>query len=405
MLRDSPTEFGAVTKTLHWLMVVALLAMFALGLTANELAETLRTPGKALTESLATRTALLFTLHKTLGIAVLLLALIRLAWALSQHRPNPLHPQRRLETFLARSTQALLYGCMILSPIAGWIEHAATAGFAPIAWPLGQDLPLVTKSDTVAFAFGALHRGLVWTLGIAILLHFAAALKHHILDRDQTLRRMLPGRSNAAAPGPLPPSRLPIAAAGLVLAMVAALSLASQAKDSSEARLPQGALSAGNWTVTEGTLSIAVKQLGRRVEGSFDDWTAEIAFDDSATPGPAGRVNVRIATGTLALGSLTQQALGPDFLDAIRFPEASFDGTIERLETGYAATGPLVIRDQSLTVTLPFTLEIDEDTATMTGHLTVDRLDFGIGSALPDEGTLAYSVEIGVSLTARKSVN
>lgn len=396
MLRDSPTEFGAVTKTLHWIMALAVLTMFALGLWASEMAESLLAPGATLDEDGAQRTALLFSLHKSLGILVLLAAILRLAWALGQRRPGLLQPGRVFEVFLARAVHALLYGCLLLAPLSGWIEHAATSGFAPILLPVGQDLPLVPKDKAVAETFAGVHRTLVWLFAAAITLHVAGALKHHLIDRDPTLRRMLPGRSGAPPAPSQSAGWAPLLAATAVLSIT--VSVAVFRADTEPAT--QSSSASGEWIVTGGSLSIGVTQLGRRLEGRFSDWSADIRFEEPTAPGPAGHVSVRIGTASLDLGAVTAQALGPDFLDATRFPAATFEADIALSPTGYVATGPLTLRDQSLTVTLPFDLQLDGDTATMSGRLTIDRLDYGIGASLPDEGTLAFPVDVSVTLTA-----
>jgi polyisoprenoid-binding protein YceI len=94
--------------------------------------------------------------------------------------------------------------------------------------------------------------------------------------------------------------------------------------------------------------------------------------------------------------------MGADYFDSATYPTARFEGEIVKTETGYEATGPLTIRDQSVPITLPFELTFAGDTATMRGTTTVNRLDFNIGQGTQDEGTLAFAVDIDVALTAKK---
>ena len=173
---NTNTTYGSVTRGFHWLTALLILAIIPLGAIANDL------PYDT-SEQLA-RKAWLFSLHKTLGIAVFLVALLRILWALTQTKPAPLHPQRKLETLAAETVHWLLYGSLVLVPLSGWIHHAATTGFAPIWWPLGQNLPLVPKSDSVAAVAAGLH----WILGkvmiVSLILHVAGALKHKVVDKD-----------------------------------------------------------------------------------------------------------------------------------------------------------------------------------------------------------------------------
>jgi polyisoprenoid-binding protein YceI len=145
--------------------------------------------------------------------------------------------------------------------------------------------------------------------------------------------------------------------------------------------------------------------MGSQVRGEFADCTAAITYDDPATPGPAGNVDVTISIPSLSLGSVTYQAMGADFYDAGTFPTARFTATLEKLDSGYQAVGELSVRDRVQPLTLPFDLQLDGDNAKMSGSITVNRLDFDIGRGMPDETSLAFAVEIQVELTAVKGAS
>jgi polyisoprenoid-binding protein YceI len=143
--------------------------------------------------------------------------------------------------------------------------------------------------------------------------------------------------------------------------------------------------------------------MGSSVTGQFADWNADINFEEPTAPGPAGDVSVTISIASLTLGSVTDQAMGPDYFDQATYPTATFEGEIEKTADGYQAVGPLTIRDQSVPITLPFELTLDGDKASMRGQTTVNRLDFNIGQGTQDEGTLAFAVEISVELEATRN--
>jgi len=185
MLTNTITTYGAVTKFFHWSIAVLIIAMIPLGIYANDLPYD---TGAALADK-----AWFFSLHKTIGVAIFFLALARIAWAISQPRPALLNADKPAEAGLATLAHWLLYISLVIVPASGWIHHAATTGFAPIWWPLPQDLPLVPKDDAVAHTFKSLHIIFERVLAVTLILHVAGALKHHIIDRDLTLRRMLPG--------------------------------------------------------------------------------------------------------------------------------------------------------------------------------------------------------------------
>src|SRR5690606_944913 len=135
-------------------------------------------------------------------------------WALTETRPAPVHPGRKLETFAAETVHWALYISLVLVPLTGWIHHAAVEGFAPILWPFGQNLPFVPKSETIGHIFGVAHGLFVWVLLASLTLHIAGAVKHVLIDRDVTLARMVKGTPSMA--GEPHKARAPIVVALLV---------------------------------------------------------------------------------------------------------------------------------------------------------------------------------------------
>ncbi|MFC7705047.1 cytochrome b/b6 domain-containing protein [Plastorhodobacter daqingensis] len=392
-LANTRTDFGAVARTLHWMTALLILTALPLGLVAE------RWP--MATEAELAAKVTLFSLHKTLGVVAFLIALARILWALVQPRPVPLHPERRAETFLADTVHWALYLSMLLAPLTGWVHHAATTGFAPIWWPFGQRLPFVPVDEGLAHLAGGLHGVFVYVLLGAILLHVAGALKHHLVDRDDTLRRMLPGRraTPARTAAPVRHGLVPAVAALALYGLATAGALALM-RDTAPASV-LGPVETG-WQVEEGTLAITIRQMGAEVAGRFETWTAAIAFDETPEAGSHGRVEVDIAIESLRLGSVTAQAMGADFFDAANHPTARFEAEILPEGEAYLARGTLTLRGVTLPMDLPFTLQIDGDRAVMEATATLDRLAFGIGASQPGEGTLGHGVTVDVALTARR---
>ncbi len=395
-LTNTALHYGTVTKSFHWLTALLIFTAIPLGVIANRLPyET----GEQLAQK-----AQLFSIHKTVGVAAFAVALLRILWALGQRKPAPLHPERRAETLAAETVHWALYAALVIVPLSGWIHHAATQGFAPILWPMGQSLPFVPTSESVAGLFGSIHWVFTKVLIGAILLHVAGALKHALIDRDATLARMLPGTPTIDAPPKMPGHAMPailaggVYAAGLALAVVLAPG-AQPVVAQTELSLP----TEGNWQVEDGTLSITVQQFGSGVTGQFAGFAPEIVFSETPVNGKHGTVRVEIAISSLTLGSVTEEALGADYFAADRFPSAVFEADIVGADTGYLADGTLSLRAVSMPVTMPFDLTIDGDIATMTGQTTLDRRDYDIGAGQTDDATLGFSVAVDVALTARRT--
>lgn len=394
MLTNTASRYGTVAKVFHWLTALLILVLIPTGIIANGM------PYET-SEELA-RKAQLFSVHKTLGIAVFVTALARIAWAISQPKPAPLHPENTVTEFLASMVHWLLYGSLVVVPLSGWVHHAATEGFAPILWPLGQNLPFVPESDRLAKVTASLHIISERVLVFSLLLHVAGALKHHLIDRDATLKRMWFGIVEAGEAAPALRSGAVTFSAALVVwgaAMGAGAAVGMfQHRESTATTVALGEVDS-DWVVETGDLVIRVTQLGSNVEGRFADWTATIAFDEQTG---TGDVDVIVAIPSLTLGSVTNEAMGSDYFAAETFPTARFVADIAPAETGYMARGELTIRDATVPIELPFALNIDNGLATVDGSIAVDRRDFGIGANMSDEGTLGFNVEIGVSLTARQ---
>lgn len=384
MPANTARSYGVVARTFHWLTALIILTAIPLGLIANRL------PMEEID-----RKVQLFSLHKTLGVAAFAVALLRILWALGQTRPAPLHPERRAETALAETVHWVLYISMLAVPLAGWIEHAATTGFAPILWPLGQSLPFVPKSEAVAHTMATVHWIFAWLLMGSIALHILGAVKHAVIDRDATLSRMALGR--AAGPDHHAHRAGPAFAALAVYVIGAGVAVAMIPPKADDA--PALAAVASDWTVTEGTLGFSVRQMGTPVEGKFADWTAAISFDEATG---TGNVTVTINMNSVTLGTVTDQAKGAEFFDVANHATATFTAAIQPEGDAFIARGTLNLRGTEAPVEMPFRLTITDGTAVMDGTATLDRRAFEVGKSYADEGTVGFDVAVNVSLTATK---
>ena len=400
--RNSERSFGTVTRVFHWLTALLILTAIPLGVIANQLPYDTA-------EALA-RKAQLFSLHKTLGVAAFLLGLARIVWALFERHPSPLHPDREVELTLAGAVHWLLYISLVAVPLTGWVHHAAVTGFAPILWPFGQTLPFVPQSEALGTAAGAAHWVFTKLLGLAILLHIAGALKHHLIDKDATLLRMLRGVPAPARPKAVRRGGLPVLVAFVLYAAgagIAALLVPNGEAVAANVAPAEGAVASaettGNWRVTEGTLGLTVRQMGADVTGSFATWSADIRFDEVATDGSHGRVSVTIDTASLTLGSVTKQALEAEFFDVATHPTATYTAQILPAPNGYIAKGMLTLRVATQPIDLPFTLEITGDQARMVGTVTLDRRDFGMGPSYGDEASVGFAVVVEIDLVANRA--
>lgn len=402
--RNTRSSYGWVARFFHWTIAALILAAIGFGLYAESLPTT--------SDSDIARLFGVFSIHKTIGISVLVLALLRILWALSQPRPAPLHPERRAETLLAETIHWALYGGMIVMPLSGWLRHASAPGeFARILWPFGQRLPGLPVDAAVSAAFSAIHQTSWVVLAVLIALHVIGALKHAVIDRDATLARMAGNGANLPEPA-AGPHRPAFVAPLLALAIWAgAISLAVSTGPEEPVAAPSAIAgqpvtdtapsqtTAAIWQVQQGTLTISVNQGSSPVTGQFAEWDARISYDEASR---TGHVEVSIPLASLTLGSITATALGPDFMKAADHPVATLTAEISPRDDGLLAAGTMSLAGAEAPISLPFTLSIDGDTATMTGQTVLDRRDFGIGTGYADESTVGFGVTVDVALTATR---
>ncbi len=392
LLANTPERYGAVTKTFHWLTAIGILTMIPIGFVAVNL--------PAGSEQEIANKIWLFSLHKTAGVTLFFIALARIIWAVTQAKPVALHPDRRLETFAAEVIHWMLYGALVFVPLSGWLHHAAVDGFAPIWWPFGQNLPLVPKSDSVAALFAGMHFLFILVLVASLLAHISGALKHVFIDRDATLARMLPGRTEAGSPKHTRSGVAPFAAAAVLWITVTGVAITAPL---SRPGPPALASVASDWSVQDGTLALTITQNGAKVTGAFNEWTAAISYDPKSGVGQAGDATVTIAMNSLTLGSVTDLAKGTDYLATTLFPKATYAGPIVRAPDGsLVLDGTLSLRDIDIKSPLPFELTLDGLSARAQGMLTLDRRSFGVGAGVTDAGQLGFDVVIEIDLVAVK---
>ena len=393
---NSARAYGWVARLFHWSIALLILAAIGLGLYANNLPRGSQEAMQAIFQT--------FSIHKTIGVAALILAVLRILWTLTQTHPRPLHPNRAVETFLAGVVHWGMWIGMVIIPLSGWLLHsAAPGGFSRILWPLGQRLPGAQQDAALAERFASFHEAGWWLLAGLVVLHVAGALKHALIDRDGTMSRMAGPAARAPEPPPAQTAPLPhllAALAGLAIWGATALAAAQPDTEAAEASpVVAEAPAASGWAVQQGSLNLEVTQSGSAVAGQFGKWDARIDYDPEAK---TGHVAVQIDIASLTLGAVSDSAKGPDFLNAAAHPLATFDADILAEGAGHVARGTLTIAGKSVPAALPFELAIEGDTATAKGRMQIDRRDFGIGAGYADESTVGFAVGVGFDLTARR---
>lgn len=171
-------RYSKIAIGLHWAIALLIFSAFPIGLYMHDL-------------KLSPTKLHLYSYHKWIGITVLMLALLRVLWR-ATHKPPALHLARWQEA-ASGIVHGLLYLLIIAVPMTGWLMSSAKG--VKTVWLGILPLPdLVAKDKALGHILSNVHTALNYTLLVLVLLHIAAALKHHFVDRDDVLLRMLPGK-------------------------------------------------------------------------------------------------------------------------------------------------------------------------------------------------------------------
>lgn len=172
-------RYGHTAIAFHWLLAVMIVGTFGVGLYMHELPNSLAK-------------LKLYNYHKWAGTTILALSALRLLWRLT-HRPPADLPMPAWQAQAAHVTHGLLYLMFFVVPLVGW-AYSSAAGFPIVLYGVLPLPDFVSPDKALAEAIKPWHGRLAWLLAVLVVMHIAAALKHHFIDRDGLLLRMRPGR-------------------------------------------------------------------------------------------------------------------------------------------------------------------------------------------------------------------
>lgn len=395
-------SYSRTAQYLHW----AVAAMIVLQYILIELAED--------SESRIGRLALTAN-HKSVGMTILVLAVLRLGWRLKVSPPKlPAHmPNWQVQ--VSGLTHWALYGFLFALPLTGWLMSSAAnysvSWFGVFSWP-NLVAPNESRRDVLKFIHEWLGKGLF----VLAVVHVLAACKHHFLDKDNVLKRM------SAA--------IPIGLFGLII-VGGALALTNVAEPSAEASDRAEATDPGpdadpleellqqtplmetgpapvggpaTWSVdyTTSFIEFTGEQAGAPFRGEWKDWQSSIRFAPDALLASELDVVIRVAsvdTGDEERDGTIQDV---DFFDAESHPTVRFkSGPIAATDNGFTTEATLTIKGQTFPVTFDFDVAEDGATRLLTGEARLDRLALGIGLGdWADTEWVGQYVDVQVAVSA-----
>ncbi len=400
-MKQETDSYPFVLKFIHWTTALLILGLLFVGFTMTAM-------------PFSDDKLKLYMLHKSFGLLVLALVFVRVVAKLLSPKVKPLDTHKPWETFLAKITHVLLYFALFALPISGLIM--SWAGEFPVSF-FGLPVPsLMPKNHDVFERSRDFHEFLALGVLVLVFLHMAGAAKHHIIDRDLTMMRMM-NSENYNFLGAFAVLAL-LGSVWLASAALVALDLADDKGISEQVeRADEGAddhedtvkkLDSDEWAIVadQSSLAFEATQYGQAFKGGFA-FDGRIVFDPDHLDRSLADISIDIASIKTGSDDRDKQAVSAEWFDVKAFPKARF--VTEKFEsTGanqFTAHGELTIRDVTLPVSFPFTLTIEkahgERTARMSAELTLNRLDFGVGSGQwKSTETIGDAVKISLSVHA-----
>jgi cytochrome b561 len=176
-LRNSRATYGLVAVFLHWLVALTVAGMFGLGYWMVGLTyyDAWYKQGP--------------DIHRSVGVLLFIAMLLRVAWRLMNPRPEPMPGHRRWERVAAHLAHGLLYVLLLVATVSGYLISSADGSLVSVfGW---FEVPSITgRIKGMEDTAGVVHYWVTWSVVVLAGIHALGALKHHFIDRDNTLRRM-----------------------------------------------------------------------------------------------------------------------------------------------------------------------------------------------------------------------
>lgn len=404
-MRPTSSEYHWLSRQLHWWTVPLIITLFALGPVMIEL------PLNKLKQDL-------YAWHKWIGIIVLALVLIRLAWRVI--KPAPAHHAPMVPPlfhFAAKAGHAALYILLIAVPLIGWVR-SSTAGYQVVLFELIPLPDLLAKDEAISKTLEFAHMLGAYSLAALLAGHIGAVILHHRFWQDHVLKRMQPTGLHVLLVAGFALGGAAFAANYLLInppaVETAELAKDKQANEIKETAKTEPPPAPGEWQVLQeqSELAFTATQKGSKTTGTFKEiGLSRLSFDPDAPE--AAEVEVSIAIASLSLGNtmIDNTLISSAWFDAENHPKATYKASnFKALSNNqYRLNGTLTIKGQSHPLELILEIKKSSDQnkggeiITANGSTTINRMDYKIGEgewAAPE--MLDHQVGLSIKVTAIK---
>ena len=367
-------EYTATAKTLHWLIALLIFVLFPLGWIMDDLTGVQKFQA--------------YNMHKSLGLTVLALMILRLVWRFFNAVPELPAGVPARQKMAAHALQHAFYAVVFLITLAGW-ALISTSDKPSMLFNQQLPIPKLPWLSDLAGAdrkfyhgvFEEVHGALGWVLLGLLVLHAAAALYHGFVLKDGILASMTRKAGKGSA-----------ISAAFFLAAAATLGAGG------------GKALAYDWSVKPAQSQIGFEASGggSTTKGTFGQYRAEIEFDPDTPDKASVRVLLDMNSAATGQADADQTIKSADFFNPAQFPTAQYvaRGAQAAGEGKYVLNGRLTLKGVTRPVPLPFSIDIKSGTARVSAETTINRLDFGVGPETVAGMAVDKDVKLSINLTA-----
>lgn len=370
MIEDGRDGYHAFSRVLHWLVAGMVVLQFVLARMAEAAGE----------DGSRFREFVLLANHKSVGITVLALVILRLGWRLYQAPPPPVAMPDWQRAAAAISHWGF-YVLLIAMPLSGWLMSSASN--ISVSWFNLFALPdFVQPDEASAERFAGVHETLAKVLFAFALVHVAAAIKHAVIDKDGALRRIVS----------------PVSLALFFVAIIAGIvMLVPDARGQEK--------SPAAWSIDYGRsyIRFTAEQAGADFDGEWTLWEADLRFDPATPKGASFDVVITVAGVDTKDKDRDETLMDAAFFDGENFPVVRYRAhEFAESADGFVAHGSLEIKGKATPVEFRFAVDSDKDEISLDGNATLDRLvlEVGLGD-WSDTAWLGQFVDVNVHIEAK----
>jgi cytochrome b561/polyisoprenoid-binding protein YceI len=387
---EPTSHYSPVAKMLHWLVAGMVVLQFVLAKMADIAGD----------EGSELRELALLANHKSVGITILTLAIVRLGWRQKNDPPTLPDTLPRWQATASQVSHWSLYALLFAMPLTGWLMSSASA--YSVSWFSLFQLPdLIAPNPEAKEIFKETHETLGKLLILVATIHIGAAIKHALVDKDSVLQRMVSIVSLAAFAVTI---ALGVTWLGIAGKNSDIASATATTESTAEIAAPVGNSGLPVWQIDYAAsyIKFVGDQAGAEFEGTWESWSADLQLSSDQLELSFFDVTVDATSVETHDDERDVTLADPEWFDTMNFPEVYFRAGYFIVDgDSYVAEGQLIIKNVASPASLTFTVDFDGDSRVLNGTARLNRVALGLGTGeWEDTDWVGQDVTVGVHVEA-----